>query len=148
MLFRLLPFLRFLSVPENGASPRQWLVWRGSVAGVALLSLFVGLVGLGWVPYLPGYAYAEDIDVKITKALAPVTARLIVIERSQETQGVYLTRLVKSDIAQDIHADKRLWCRADTSQEKQRLRERLDLLQQEYEELAGVGQRVTEPDCE
>ncbi len=146
MLFRLLPFLRFLSVPENGANARSWLVWRMSVVGVALTALFIGLAGLGWIPRLSGYAYAEDIDFKVTAALVPVNTRLGNIETSQTTQGLYLMRLVKSDIAADIHGDKLLWCKAETQHEKQRLRAGLDELQQEYKDLAGM--RCTEPECE
>ncbi len=148
MLFRFLPFLRFLSVPENGANARSWLVWRMSVVGVALTALVIGLAGLGWIPRLSGYAYAEDIDFKVKVALVPVNARLKSIDDRQAAQGVFLTRLVKSDIAEDIHGDKLLWCKAETQHEKQRLRAGLDVLQQEYEKVAGLGQRCTEPECE
>jgi len=147
MIFRLLPFLKYLVVPEDDASPRRWLIWRLSVAGTALMALFVGLCGLGWIPAVDGFAYAEDIDDKIEAALEPVNTRLTSIEDSQDVQGGYLMRLVKSDIAQDIHAEKTAWCRADDDHEKQRLREKLDELQYEYEKVAGEGKSATEPDC-
>lgn len=147
MIFRLLPFLKYLVPPEDDAGPRRWLVWRSSVAGVALIALLIGLAGLGWIPAVDGFAYAEDIDDKIERALEPVNLRLTSIEDSQLVSGLYLTRLVKSDIAQDIHAEKAAWCRADDSHEKQRLREKLDELQIEYEKVAGKGKAATEPDC-
>ena len=148
MILKLLPFLKWLIPPREDATNGHLHGWRWAVAVTAVCGLFIGMVGLGWVPKLNGYAYAEDIDNKIENALKPVNDRLESIETSQTAQGNYLTRLVKSDIAQDIHAEKIAWCRADTSQEKQRLREKLDQLQDEYEEAAGVGKHATEPDCE
>jgi len=94
-----------------------------------------------------GFARADDIDYKIEQALEPVELRLLAIEENQELQGIGIKRLVKSDIAKDIHADKIAWCKAETSQEKQRLRENLDDLQIEYEATVGKDKRATEPDC-
>ncbi len=149
-LRELLTYLRCLIPPGPKATAKQVYAWRWAIAIIAVSALVIVSAANDWIPRVTGFAhaYAEDVDDKIEKALAPVNARLTSIETSQTAQGNYITRLVKSDIAKDIHADKIAWCRADTSSEKQRLRERLDELQEEYEEAAGKGKRATEPDCE
>ncbi len=144
---KFLSYLRCLIPPGSKATAKQVFAWRSGVAATAVVALLgVGVVfGAFERIKILGFARAEEIDDKIEMALVPVNARLLSIETSQTTQGLYLTRLVKSDIAQDIYAEKAAWCRTDDDHEKQRLREKLDLLQQEYKDLAGM--RCTEPDC-
>ncbi len=141
--------LRCLIPPGPEATVKQIFRWRCVIASTAVLALLGVFVIFGALERIgmSGFARADDVDQKIQKALQPVNLRLTSIETSQSTQGLYIVRLVKSDIAQDIHAEKRAWCRADTSQEKQRLREKLDELHQEYEKVAGTGKYATEPDC-
>jgi len=107
----------------------------------------MGLFGLFETIGIAGRASAADIDVKIEKALEPVNTRLQSIESHQEEQGTYIERLVKSDIAKDIYAEKVAWCKAEGNSEKQRLRRELDELQEEYERVAGNGKHATEPNC-
>lgn len=150
ILLRLLDFLKSLWPPGPKATAEELSAWRkvvGLTSGVALLGV-LACFGAFTFMGIPGNASAADIDVKIAQAMAPVTARLTSIEGKQMTQGTYIERLVKSDISKDIHAEKGAWCRADEAYERQRLRENLDELQEEYEEVAGLGKRVTEPDCD
>ena len=149
-MIKCLAYLRCLIPPGPNATPKQIFTWRCVIALTAVLGLLGVFVIFGALERVgvSGFARADDIDTKIEMALAPVNSRLLAIEESQVLQGVGIRRLVKSDIAKDIHADKIAWCRANTSQEKQRLRARIDELQEEYEDAAGIGKHATEPDCE
>ena len=148
-LRELLTYLRCLIPPGPKATAKQIFAWRCAVAltaVVALLGVFV-IFGAAERIGVSGFARADNIDYKIEKALEPVDLRLSAIEENQALQGIGIKRLVKSDIVKDIHADKIAWCKAETSQEKQRLRENLDDLQIEYEDTVGKDKRATEPDC-
>ena len=149
ILREFLTYLRCLIPPGPKATAKQIFAWRWGVASTAvagLLGVFV-IFGAAQRIGVSGFARADDIDYKIEQALEPVELRLLAIEENQELQGIGIKRLVKSDIAKDIHADKIAWCKAETSQEKQRLRENLDDLQIEYEATVGKDKRATEPDC-
>ncbi len=143
-------YLRCLIPPGPKATAKQIFAWRCGVALTAVAGLLGVFAIFGALDFIgvSGFARADDVDMKIEKALEPVNSRLSAIEDNQALHGIGIKRLVKSDIAKDVHADKIAWCKAETSQEKQRLRENLDDLQIEYEEVAGPGKRVTEPDCE
>ncbi len=147
---KFLAYCRSLIPPGPDATAKQIFAWRCGVASTAVLGLLGVFVIFGALERVgvSGFARADDVDLKIKMALQPVTARLISIETSQMTQGGYIKRLVKSDISEEIHAEKLAWCKATTSQEKQRLRENLDDMQGEYEDVTGEGKHVTEPDCE
>ncbi len=130
-MIRYLKYLRCLIPPGPEAPAMQILAWRWAMLSISVVALVLIASANDWIPGATGFAHARADDV----------------DAWQTTQGRYLTRLVKSDIAEDIHADKMLWCKAETSHEKQRLRAGIDELQEEYEEVAGLGKHATEPDC-
>ena len=150
LITNVIAYLRCVIPPGPKATAKQIFAWRCVVASTAVLGLLGVFVIFGALERIgvSGFARADDVDLKIEKALEPVNLRLSAIEDNQALHGIGIKRLVKSDIAKDIHADKIAWCKAETSQEKQRLRENLDDLQIEYEAAVGKGKRATEPDCE
>ena len=147
MIGRVLGFLRYLVPPAEKASYNHVLAWRWTVAVAATVALVMSVAGTGVIPRVSGYVYAADVDDKIQQALAPVNKKLESIDRKQTENTSYIKRLVKSDIAFEIHAEKLVWCRATESSEKQRVRRGIDDLQEEYEKVAGVGRKASEPDC-
>ncbi len=128
--------------------PSTWTValWRLVVSLFMTCSIVFVIWSFGYLFSLGGFAFADDVDIKIAQALTPVTARLNGIETVQTTQSGYLKRLVKSDLERLIDREILARCNATTSAEKQRIKSAIDAYQEDYSDV--FGDEYDEPRCD
>ena len=138
--------LSFIAPPGVGASPRKVFYWRLMISGFVLL-LIVHISHIsGFIPGFDGVAFAEDVDLKIERALEPINSDLKTIKNAQSKQSSYLVLLVKSDLSRLIDRELRARCSATTRDEKDRIKSAIESYQNDYEEVAG--DEYTEPKCD
>ncbi len=138
--------LSFFSAADSD-NPKTVRAWRLTVS--TAISLFVFFVVWAFGAFtkigIDGFAFADEIDTKITIALQPVNKQLGV-------QDGYLKRLVKRGIRVDIHEKCQEWCDETDQRKRQRIRGDLEDLQEQYETITAApgipGKRYPEPDCD
>ncbi len=138
--------LKFLWLTDEEPTRRQVFFWRLIVSCFMTVSVLFAVWALGGLSGASGLAYADDVDVKIQQAIAPVNTRLTSIESEQTVQGGFLKTLVKNDFARLIRSELRARCKSTSSEEKERINAAIVTYQEGYENAAG--EKYEEPDCE
>ncbi len=122
--------------------------WRLGVSGSLLAFVLIFAWALGAFSKLgaTGVALASDledvekvVDEKITAAVSPIKAQLT-------THDGYLKRLVKKDIREELYEKFVKLCESEGGPEKQHLRDEIEELQTEYEDVNDS--KYPQPKCE
>jgi hypothetical protein len=130
---------------ELDPDTRRVFWWRLVVSAFITSGVVFVFWAMGGLYGTQGFAYADDVDTKIMRAVAPVNAKLKMIETEQTTQSGYLKRLVKSDLERLIDREILARCNATTSAEKRRIKSAIDAYQSDYEDVFET--EYDEPEC-
>lgn len=126
--------------------------WRLSISCVAIVGLLHVLWACGWIPGFSGFAFADEVDQKIERALTPIKEEIGQAKAQAVANSKYLKTLVLAQHAETIRGLVRSRCNTNDAQEKERLNTLIESYQSQYMEVGGDGisngPRYQEPDCE
>ena len=137
---------KLLWLTEEDPSKLRIFFWRLLVSALLMLGALFVVWAIGGVYGTQGFAYADDVDMKITTAIAPINDTLEKIDRVQSTQSGYLERLVKSDLSRLIDNEVRARCSTTTREEKERIKAAIKSYQEDYKAVAE--EEYDEPSCD
>lgn len=143
--FSLVDFIR----PPEDATPRQVNRWRWNVM-MTLLAL-IGFAAWAASPW--GFAYAADIDRKISKAIEPIQGQLTAqgnqltlmsqqLDQTAEDTKEVLIELLATKIRSAVVSR----CAAVGSLERERLTQQIESLERQY--MKRAGERYPLPRCD
>lgn len=120
--------------------------WRLMISFTCAVFLFHIAWACGFVPGVPGFALADDVDQKIDQAMQPVRAQLGQITTQIASQDDILKSIRLDQLAARIRDLQQQRCEAKDRHVKESIDEEIDRQQRQYRVLAG--ERCPLPACE
>ena len=120
--------------------------WRLTISFVCAVFLFHVLWACGFVPGVPGFAYADEVDKKIGKALEPLYAQVGQLAKQQADTDEVVKDIRAEQIATRLRELKTMLCNAANHADSARLNTDIEVAQRQYRQL--TGERYPAQECE